>query len=52
MLDEFDFWIIYPLFVIASLLLIRDISSLRRYIWGVMLGSAVSGRLRIGEWSR
>ena len=41
MLEEFDFWLIYPLFVIASLLLIRDVASLRRYIWGVMLGSAV-----------
>ena len=41
MLEELDFWLIYPLFVMTSLLPIRDLTALRRYIWGVMLGSAV-----------
>src|ERR1700689_4970640 len=41
MLEAFYYWIIYPLFVMASFLLIRDVASLRRYIWGVMMGSAV-----------
>jgi len=32
---------VYPLFVAASLLCIHDAGSLRRYVWGMMLGSAV-----------
>jgi O-antigen ligase len=41
MLEELDFWDVYPLFVAASLLCIHDAGSLRRYVWGMMLGSAV-----------
>lgn len=41
MLEELDFWIVYPIFVAASLLLVRDAGDLRRYVWGMMLGSAV-----------
>jgi len=33
MLDELDFWDVYPLFVAASLLCIHDAGSLRRYVW-------------------
>src|SRR6266850_631794 len=41
MLEEFNFWNIFVLFVVASLLSIHDVRSLRRYVWGMMLGSAV-----------
>jgi putative inorganic carbon (HCO3(-)) transporter len=41
MLEELDFWGVYLLFVAASLLSIHDARSLRRYVWGMMLGSAV-----------
>ena len=41
MLEELDFWDVYLLFVAASLLSIHDAGSLRRYVWGMMLGSAV-----------
>jgi len=41
MLEELDFWDVYLLFVAASLLSIHDARSLRRYVWGMMLGSAV-----------
>jgi O-antigen ligase len=41
MLEELDFWDVYLLFVVASLLSIHDPQSLRRYVWGMMLGSAV-----------
>ena len=41
MLEELDFWDVYLLFVVASLLSIHDARSLRRYVWGMMLGSAV-----------
>jgi len=41
MLEELDFWDVFVLFVVASLLSIHDARSLRRYVWGMMLGSAV-----------
>ena len=41
MLEELDFWVVYLLFVATSLLSIHDARSLRRYVWGMMLGSAV-----------
>ena len=41
MLEELGFWDVYLLFVAASLLSIHDARSLRRYVWGMMLGSAV-----------
>lgn len=39
MLDMLGFWYVYPVFVILSVWLIRDEASLRRYIWGMVLGS-------------
>jgi O-antigen ligase len=41
MLEELDFWDVYVLFAAVSLLIVRDARDLRRYVWGVMLGSAV-----------
>lgn len=41
MLEELDFWDVYPVFVAVSLLIVRDSADLRRYVWGMMLGSAV-----------
>ena|SRR5579863_1371460 len=40
MLNEFNFWYVYVLFVVVSLLAIHDATSLYRYVWGMMLGSA------------
>lgn len=40
MLEELDFWDVYPVFVAVSLLIVRDAADLRRYVWGMMLGSA------------
>ncbi len=40
MIEEFDSWEVYPLFVAISLLTIREAGDLRRYIWGAMAGSA------------
>jgi O-antigen ligase len=39
MLQKLAFWEVYPLFVILSLLMLRDAASLRRYVWGSILGS-------------
>lgn len=41
MLDEFNYWYIYPLFVAISILLINSPTALKRYIWGMMVGSMV-----------
>jgi len=41
MLEELDFWVVYPMFAAVSLLIVRDAADLRRYVWGMMLGSAV-----------
>jgi O-antigen ligase len=41
MLEEFDAWFVYPVFVAISLLLIRDEKSLRQYVWGMLVGGAV-----------
>jgi O-antigen ligase len=41
MLDELNFWDVYVVFVVTSLLIIHDEGSLRRYVWGMMSGSAV-----------
>jgi O-antigen ligase len=40
MIEELSFWEVYPLYIAISLLTIRDAASLRRYIWGTMIGSA------------
>jgi len=40
MADEFSFWLTYMMFVLVSLAVIRSPEHLRRYIWGMMLGSA------------
>lgn len=40
MLDELMFWMVYPLFVVVSLMLIRDARTLRRYVVGMLCGSA------------
>ncbi len=37
-IEELLFWVVYPLFVAVSLLLIRDAASLRRYVVGMMCG--------------
>lgn len=41
MLEEFNFWFQFPLFVGVSLILITDEASLRRYVWGTLVGSMV-----------
>lgn len=41
LLAELDFWNVYALFAAVSLLIVRDARDLRRYVWGMMLGSAV-----------
>ncbi len=40
MLEKFQFWDVFAIFAVISLLLIRDATALRRYIWGTILGSA------------
>jgi O-antigen ligase len=39
--SELDFWNVFPMFMIVSMLLIRDGQSLVRYVWGMLFGSAV-----------
>lgn len=39
MVEELLFWIVYPLFVAVSLMLIRDARALRRYVIGMLCGS-------------
>jgi O-antigen ligase len=41
MLTELDFWYVYAMFAAVSLLIVRDAADLRRYVWGMMVGSAV-----------
>lgn len=41
MLTELDFWDVYAIFAAVSLLIVRDAADLRRYVWGMMVGSAV-----------
>lgn len=38
MLDEFSFWMIYPMFVAVSILLITNVATLRRFVWGMIVG--------------
>lgn len=39
MAEEFNFWFQFPLFVAVSLVLMSDEASLRRYVWGTIVGS-------------
>lgn len=39
MLDMLGFWYIYPVFVVLSVLLMRDEKALQRYVWGMLVGS-------------
>lgn len=41
MIEEWDFWDNYVLFVAISLLLIRDVAAARRYVWGMLAGGSV-----------
>ncbi|MDE2441915.1 MAG: O-antigen ligase family protein, partial [Betaproteobacteria bacterium] len=36
--SEIGFWIVYPLFIVVSVSTITDEASLRRYIWGALVG--------------
>lgn len=36
--DELQFWSVYLLFVVVSMLLISDANNLRRYVWGMIAG--------------
>lgn len=40
MFQEFSFWLTYALFVLVSLRVIDGPQALRRYVWGMMCGSA------------
>ena len=40
MFQEFNFWLTYVLFVLVSLRIIDSPQALRRYVWGMMCGSA------------
>lgn len=51
MIEEFGYWNIYPIFVFVSLLLMKDESSLRRYVWGLMLGGSVVIGIGIYLWA-
>ena len=37
-LQEFMFWLVYPLFVLVSARIITGPAILRRYVWGLMIG--------------
>ena len=39
MVSEFGVWSVYALFVLVSVRIVTDPAKLRRYIWGMMLGS-------------
>jgi len=40
MWQEFNFWLTYALFFLVSLRIVESPETLRRYIWGMMIGSA------------
>ena len=40
MLGVLEFWDVFPIFVLISLLSLKDAAALRRYVWGSILGSA------------
>lgn len=39
MLAELQYWYVYLLFVVISILLINSVSALKRYVWGMIIGS-------------
>lgn len=39
MLGELGYWYIYPAFVTISILLINSVAALKRYVWGMIIGS-------------
>jgi O-antigen ligase len=39
MLTVLQFWEVYPIFVLISLLSLKDAAALRRYVWGSIVGS-------------
>ena len=39
MLEKLDFWDVFAIFTVISLYMIKDAKSLRRYVWGTILGS-------------
>jgi O-antigen ligase len=41
MLEEFSFWSVYLMFVVISILLISNTVALKRYVWGMIVGSMV-----------
>jgi len=41
MLEEFNYWNVYILFVVISILVINSPSALERYVWGMIAGSMV-----------
>ncbi|MEO8384006.1 MAG: O-antigen ligase family protein [Betaproteobacteria bacterium] len=41
MVDEFAFWDVYPMFVAISILLMNDAVSLKRFVWGMIVGGMV-----------
>ncbi len=50
MMGMFGRWYVYPMFVVLSLMLIRDERSLRRYIWGMLLGAIFV--IAYGIWAK
>jgi O-antigen ligase len=38
--NELSIWEVFPIYIAISLMTLRDVAALRRYIWGSMLGSA------------
>lgn len=41
MLSELGYWYVFLLFVVISIVLIRDEETLSRYVWGTLIGSLV-----------
>ena len=41
MLGELVFWYVFALFVAISILLMSDVTAIKRYVWGMMLGGMV-----------
>ncbi|HEY2036582.1 MAG TPA: O-antigen ligase family protein [Steroidobacteraceae bacterium] len=40
MVNELQFWDVYAIFVAISLFMLKDVASLRQYVWGTIVGSA------------
>jgi len=41
MLEELGFWYVFPLFIVISVLLMTNPTAMKRYVWGMMVGSMV-----------